>query len=137
MSNVLNGHGYERCCCRKQISSLHFTPFNCYSSVVLSFVASSIASSKSTLKTIFSPLDSECLACVCASVCCWVCVCVCVKLMRKLLNEGLCVYVISKVHCALGWVWVYILLTSLLLYCVLWAHVGCKHLTNTLLHYID
>ena len=99
---------------------------------VLSFVASSIASSKSTLKTIFSPLDSECLACVCVAVC--VCVCL-LKVMRKLLNEGLCVYVISKVHCALGWV--YILLTLLLLYCVLWAHVGCKHLTNTLLHYID
>ena len=30
----------------------------------------------------------------------------------------------------------YILLTSLFLYCVLWARVRCKRFTNTLLHYV-
>ena len=52
-------------------------------------------------KPIFSPLDSECLACVYAAVCHWFHVCVHVlEVMRKLLNEVLCVYLISRVHCA-------------------------------------
>ena len=56
------------------------------------------------------------------------------EVKRKMLNEVLqCIYVISTVQCALGCG--YILWTVLFLYCVLWAHVRCKQLINTLLHY--
>ena len=54
------------------------------------------------------------------------CVCVCVlEAMRRLLNEVLhCVYIINTVHCALGCV--YILLVLLFLYCALRAQVSYK-----------
>ena len=45
-----------------------------------------------------------------------------------------CVSVISRIHWALGCV--YILLALLFLYCALLAHVRCKRLTNILLNYI-
>ena len=72
------------------------------------------------------------------------CVCSCVPLVSdvcvlgvtwQLLNEVLqCVYVISRVHCALGCG--YILLTLSFLYCAFWAILSnTKRLTNTLLHY--
>ena len=51
-----------------------------------------------------------------------------------MLNEVLCVYVISRVHCAVGCLSVLLLL--LLLYCALRAHVRRRRCTNTLLHYI-
>ena len=58
------------------------------------------------------------------------------EMMRKMLNEVLWyVYVIGKVQCALGCV--HILLALLFLYCALQAHVRCKRLTNTLLHYLQ
>ena len=75
--------------------------------------------------------------CVCVCVCMYACVrvCVCVEVMRNMLNEVLqCVYVIKRVHCALGCL--YILLTLLFLYCVLRAHCRCKRLTDTLSHYV-
>ena len=47
------------------------------------------------------------------------------EVMRKMLNEVLlCVYVISRVHCALGCV--HILLTLLFLHSELQVHVKCK-----------
>ena len=60
----------------------------------------------------------------------------------KDVNEVLCVYVISIVHCALHIIIyvIYILymfvVCLLFLYCAHLAHVSYKHLTNSLLHYI-
>ena len=51
--------------------------------------------------------------CVCLFVCVCVCMCVCVcwfllDMMRKMLNEVLsCVYVINRVHCALGCLYIF------------------------------
>ena len=91
-------------------------------------------------------------ACVraCVRMCVCVCVCVCVRararararvleVMRKMMNVVLqcccCCFlnVISRVHCALGCV--YILVTLLFLYCVLRAHARCKLLADILLHH--
>ena len=55
--------------------------------------------------------------------------------MRSMLNEVLqCVYVINRVYCAPGCI--YVLLTLFFLYCALRTHVRCKRLTNTLSYYI-
>ena len=78
--------------------------------------------------------------CVCVRACVRACVCVCVgggggEVMRKMLNAVLqCVYVTSRVHCALDCV--YILLTLLFFYCALRARVRRNSLRTTLLHYI-
>ena len=64
---------------------------------------------------------------VCVHLCAISFVCGCVlEVMRKMLNEVLCVDVISRVHCALGCV--YVSLTLLFLYCALQAHVRCSTL---------
>ena len=76
-------------------------------------------------------------ACVCVCMCACMCVCVCLHVCvhacfgsdEKDVDEALSrVYVLSRIHCALGCV--YILLTSLLLYCVLRVHFRCECLTN-------
>ena len=62
----------------------------------------------------------------------------------KDVNEVLCVYVISSVHCALHiiiymiyiYIYIYSSLTLSFLYCAHQAHVSYKHLTINLLHYI-
>ena len=64
--------------------------------------------------------------------------------MRKTLNEVVCLFSELGFHCALGSVCIYIstlfrpyiLSTLLFLYGALRAHIRCKRLINTLLHYI-
>ena len=74
--------------------------------------------------------------CVCVCLCVCVCTHACAgsKVKEVQLSIVVCLLIQLGFHCAAGSV--YILSTLLFLYGALRAHVRCKRLINTLLHYI-